>query len=301
MSGFLPPCTVTLSPAIDLHLSLPSLAVGREQNARVIGRFAGGKGINVSTVLDSYGIENRALCLLGEQNGSEFRAFPHLPKNLLPFSVGGSVRENITLHSAEGETRISLADKIDPVSAKNACKALFDAIEPGNRFVAFCGSVPNGISEDFLIDRLRTVQKNGALLLCDSRSLSAAALKEILPYCIKPNEFEFSALCGGDEKEALSLARNVLLTNGGKDGLFLSEKRRFRLIPPHIAPVSTVGAGDSTLAGFIVGKMRGLAESEALRLALAFGSAACLTDGTAPPERKTADALFPKAAVEELP
>lgn len=295
MSEYQTPYTVTLSPCIDLHLALPSLAVGHESEAVLVGRFAGGKGINVSAALDSYGVENRCLCLLGKTGAADFLSLPRLPKGFVRFYVDGSIRENITIHSTEGETRVSLPGEIDASSAEKACDELFFAVPSGNRFVAFCGSVPRALSEDYIIDRLHILKKRGALLLCDSRSLSAAALREIYPECIKPNEFEYAALCA--DGAATALARQVLLTCGEKEGAFLSENGRLRLIPPPISPISTVGAGDSTLAGFIAGRMRGLSERECLRLALAFGSAACLTEGTTPPEKETIDALYEQSVV----
>lgn len=294
MGEYLTPCTVTLSPAVDVYLSLPTLSVGRESEATLLGRYAGGKGLNVSAALDAFGTENRAFCLLGEKSAASFLSFPHLPKNLVPFSAGGSVRENITIKSAEGETRISLpAETVD----EKTLSAFFEKIPSGKRFVAFCGSAPRGVSEDFLTDALLSLKKRGALLLCDSRSLSASSLRKLRPYCIKPNEFEFSALCGNDAERAAEFSENILLTCGGKEGFFLSQTEKFRLIPPQISPVSTVGAGDSTLAGFIAGKMRGLSDAESARLAFAFGSAACLTEGTTPPEKEAIEALYQKVKI----
>lgn len=296
MNEYQTPCTVTLSPAVDVYLEMPTLAVGRESSARLIGRYAGGKGLNVSTALDAFGTENESFCLLGEKSAETFLSFPNLPKRFTPFPVSGTVRENITIRSGEGETRISLSG--DSVS-EAILSEFFEKLPPQNRLIAFCGSAPKGISEDFLVDRLCALKKRGAFLLCDSRSLSAEALRAVHPYCIKPNEFEFAALFGNDEKYAAECADYVLLTRGGKEGLFFSKEEKYRLIPPEITPVSTVGAGDSTLAGFIAGKMRGLSDTECARLAVAFGSAACLTEGTAPPEKQKIVSLCEKVRIEK--
>lgn len=301
MNGLLTPYTVTLNPAVDRHIVMKTLAVGRESVADSDAGFAGGKGINVSAALDAFGVENSCLFLLGEESAASFLTFPGLPRRIEYITVPGRVRENITLHTREGETRISLRGE---AVSEEAVKALLSKIPAGRRPVAFCGSLPPGISSDFIVEQLLLLKEKGALLFCDSSALDAGALERLHPFFIKPNEWELAALCGEGVSRAAAArslctkACHVFVTCGGGKGVWVWEGGERVLIPPTVTPVSTVGAGDSTLAGFMAGLCLGYEPEECARLGLAFGSAACLVPGTAPPVRKDIDELYEKTSVE---
>ena len=129
----------------------------------------------------------------------------------------------------------------------------------------------------------------GAKIVIDSKSVTLDMLRRVKPWLIKPNAEECEAYFGVMSEERLySVAyelhkdgiANVMISLGSDGAILASEGKVYRARVPKIDTVSTIGAGDSAIAGFIA--CDGTA-CERLRLALAYGSAACLREGTNPP------------------
>jgi fructose-1-phosphate kinase PfkB-like protein len=135
---------------------------------------------------------------------------------------------------------------------------------------------------------------------------------EVHPWLIKPNQEEISEYldCPIDtveqavEKAALFARQgiaNVMVSFGEQGALLLREDECYIAKPPVIHAVSTIGAGDSSLAGFIAATARQEAPAGCLRNAVAYGTAACLTEGTLPPTAGDIAAIYPQVTVTRLP
>ena len=155
-----------------------------------------------------------------------------------------------------------------------------------------CGSLSDSTDKGAVLSALYEFKRLGARLVIDSRSLSAEEIIALRPYLIKPNEreaYELTGMSASTPEEAAKIAvslrdmgcENVLVTLG-KDGAALaSPEGVFIAASPKISAISTVGAGDSTVAGFLASGALG---ADALSLAMAFGSAACLSEGSTAPD-----------------
>lgn len=294
--------TLTLNPAFDLHVTLPSFSVGKEHHAQTVTRSIGGKGINTSRALKENGIDNLALILSGRENESEFLKALEAEKLLFKvFSCEGRIRENITVHAETGEeTRLSFA-------GFSCNKAILEQIEkeiPSQATVTFSGSLPQGITESEAITFLLRLKRKGARLVLDSKSLSLASIKEIQPWLIKPNAEEVQTYCNAstiEEIKAATLALhqagidNVLVSLGEEGALLASTGTLFYGNAPKIKVRSTIGAGDSMIAGFLADEVP---PEGRLKTAIAYGSAACLTEGTAPPSPDDIHALLPQIQIQ---
>lgn len=306
--------TVTLNPAIDLHFHMTELELGKENYVQKVLYHAGGKGINISRALSQNGIPNTAYVILGEENSAEFEA--HLNQDgvsFIPFYTKGRIRENITLHpDGKGETRISL----DTFCANE--EVLFDMEQqmneaPRNCLLAFAGRLPHGISKDTAIGFLKRQMTNGVRTVVDCNSFTIMDLKDIHPWLIKPNEQEIAAFYGRapyDLRDAASIAcelvasgvsEEILISCGGNGAAWSNGKQQMILHVPKIeAPKSTIGAGDSTLAGLLAATAQGHSKQEALLRAVAFGTASCLREGTLPPRAEGIDAVQKQSVAEWL-
>ena len=294
--------TLTLNPAFDLHVTLPSFSVGKEHHARTVTRSIGGKGINTSRALKENGIDNLALILSGRENESEFLKGLEAEKLLFKvFSCEGRIRENITVHTDRGEeTRLSFA-------GFSCSKALLEQIEkeiPPHATVTFSGSLPQGITESEATAFLLRLKRKGARLVLDSKSLSLASIKEIQPWLIKPNAEEVQTYCNASTIEEIKVAAlklhqaeidNVLVSLGEEGALLASAGTLFYGNAPKIKVRSTIGAGDSMIAGFLADEVP---PEGRLKTAIAYGSAACLTEGTAPPSPDDIHALLPQIQIQ---
>lgn len=288
--------TLTLNPAFDIHAALSSFAPHAENLATVTDRDAGGKGVNISRALVANGVKNLAIVAVGEENGEEFcRALEADGILHRAFSVAGRIRENLTLHEENApETRVSFGGlAADGALLAAVERALDQEIGEGD-VLTLTGRLPSGLGMSEVKAFLCRMKDKGVRLVIDSRSFSLDDILDVKPWLIKPNEEEACAYLG---KEAASLAdakegacrlqragiENVMLSLGKKGALLATSEGVWLAEAPTVKPISTVGAGDSSIAGFLAAVSEGKSIEQALCTAVAYGSAACLQAGTKPP------------------
>lgn len=292
--------TITLNPAFDIHAYTKKLVIDSENCIELISKDAGGKGVNISSALDSANIENKAFIVLGKENSTEFKANLNL-KNTYFIEVDGRIRENLTIHTDNKETRISYKGFHLTDNILNEIRNILDI--KTNDIVTFTGSIPEGITKKATIDFLLELKKCGANLVIDSKSITLQDLYLIQPWLIKPNEEEISAYFGENINETTKAMEyaikikdrgidNVIISMGSKGAVLASSEGEFLLTPPLINAVSTIGAGDSMVAGFIYGESKKLKKIESFKYGISFGTAACLTQGTNPPSFEDIQSIF---------
>lgn len=305
--------TLTLNPAFDIHCYAQDFKPFHENLARITAKDAGGKGINISRALTKNGVENTALIVLGEENREAFcKSLAADGMQFISITVSGHIRENITLHTNNApETRISFAGFTVDDSLLDAVKKRLDALLDGNSILTVTGRNPEGLSMQAFKAMLCEYRARGVRLVIDSRSFSLADLLDVRPWLIKPNEEEigqYTALAVGDLNDAVAAARelcakgieNVMISLGAKGAMLCTADGCYAVNAPKLAAVSTIGAGDSSIGGFCAAASRGLPYPEMLRYAVAYGSAACMTEGTRPPEQETIRELLCRLSVTKL-
>ena len=303
--------TITLNPAYDVHAFADHFAPYHENLAEVTSRQAGGKGVNLSRALKNGGTENTAVVVLGKENGAEFKAeLEAAGLSTLLLEKPGRIRENLTLHCADApETRISFSGFGVDDSLLDEVAALLEV--DSDTIVTFTGRVASGMSMDRVKAFLKDLQDNGARIVLDSKSFSLEDILELRPWLIKPNQEEISEYLGCEvnsidqavEKAGIFAEHgiaNVMVSLGEQGALLLCGGRCCIAMPPVIEAVSTIGAGDSSLAGFIAAAQRGECADLCLKNAVAYGTAACLTEGTLPPTAADIAAIYPKVQLKQM-
>lgn len=291
--------TITINPCFDVHVRIPAFFLGKENIATEVVREAGGKGINTSRALSKNGADGLAYVIVGAENREEYlRAIREAGVLYRDFTVPGRIRENITVHPESGvETRLSVNTFTVPEAAfEELSAAMLSDVSRGD-YVSFSGRIPNGPSKERVFSFLQDLTRAGAHLVVDSASFTPEDLKILHPWFVKPNEEEAAWFLGRSPEtpEEAAKAAERLVQDGiaetvmislGKGGAAASNGLKTVVIrvPEIERPVSTIGAGDSVIAGLMAGSAAGLSFEEALRNAAAFGTAACLTPGTLPPE-----------------
>lgn len=291
--------TITLNPALDIHYGVPHFEIGRENYSSSCIVNAGGKGVNVSAALTANGVPNLAVIAVGRANYQEFVSF--LDKDNIRHCVvlcEGSVRRNITIHHDGGtETRLSQDGFCISLDTLEQVRTKISKFITSGSIIVFSGRVPKGISVPVIKQFLFSLQVKGALLVIDSNSFSLTDLIELKPWLVKPNEHEIELLVQrkvNEVAQACQVAKDiqskgiehVLITLGANGMAYAGVDSSYLVKVPKITPISTIGAGDSTIAGFIEGYTQGLSVTETLKNAAAFGTAACLTEGTNPPTKQ---------------
>lgn len=312
--------TLTPNPSLDRALQVDRLAVGEVNRADGAWVHPGGKGINVSRVLMAHGVPTLAVLPVGGADGArlvELLGEQGVPA--LPVPIAEDTRTNLTLVEAGGAT--TKVNAPGPRLTDDEGDALLRAVEQQltTRPAALvsAGSLPRGASECFFVQVAGLAARHGVPFALDTSGLPLTrAVRSGGLTLVKPNDSELAELVGhelvtvGDVVDAArevvaAGTRAVLVSLGAHGALLVTSRQHWWAGGPPLVPLSTVGAGDTTLAGFIAGD--GDAATR-LRRAVAFGRAAVLLPGTAvpTPDQIDTDAVQvvenpdPRTALKEL-
>lgn len=303
--------TLTLNPAIDMHCYAENFEPFHENLAKITSTDAGGKGVNISRALTLNGVDNLALVVLGEENGKSFAdSLKADGMELAEIYVDGRIRENITLHTNNNpETRISFAGFVATDEIIDKVEEMLCDVDE-NTIITLTGSNPKGMTIERVMKMVENFQVKGAKVVIDSRSFSKENLFASKPWLIKPNEEEIGMYTDIEVTDFASAAKaakqireqgieNVIISSS-KGAVLACAEGTFVAYAPKIKVVSTIGAGDSSIAGFIAAAKQGKGYAEMLKNAVAFGSAACMTEGTRPPLASDVAACLSEASVEAI-
>ena len=291
--------TLTLNPALDYVMRLPSLTEGATNRAVSTNLQFGGKGVNVSLVLSELGVENTALGFAAGFTGAALTAYltdRGIRADFIPLPEG-LTRINVKLKTPEGahpETEINASGPAIPADCMDALYRKLDALTEGDTLV-LAGSIPSSLPKDTYRAVMERLAGRGVRFVVDAEGALLTETLPFHPFLIKPNRAELEGIMGRElptdtdlEEAAAELQKrgavNVLVSLGGDGALLLDangEYHRAKALP--VVPVNTVGAGDSAVAGFLAGVGRGY--GYALKLAMACGGATAASEGTATEDR----------------
>ena len=280
--------TITLNPALDLTVRVPHLEPGEVNRSQALLSHAAGKGLNVAQVLADLGHSLTVSGFLGEDNQQAFNAlFARRGFADAFIRVPGETRSNIKL--AEDDGRVTDINGPGPHVNDLAQHALLDKLDhiaASHDAVVVAGSLPRGVSAQWLRELVLRLKALGCKVILDT---SGEALKEGLragPWLVKPNAEELSEALGhpvssvasqvaaATELQTLGISHVVI--SHGADGVnwFSRGTQPLQALPPKVRVASTVGAGDSLLAGMVHGLISGHSPDQTLRGATAIAAMA---------------------------
>ena len=301
--------TLTPNPSLDRTIEIDSLLSGEVHRATSSRVDPGGKGVNVSRVLAAHGVSTLAVLPAGGAEGAqlgELLAPSGVPVITIPLS--SPTRSNITLVEPDGTTtKINEPGPRLTTAETHAIADRLAAVARAATWVVLSGSLPRGVSDLFYAELVARLHNLGAKVALDTSGPPLATAVEARPELIKPNADELAELVGrplttwGDVAEQAQRVHDrgvgtVLVSLGADGALLVDDDGVRRAFTPAVDVRSTVGAGDSTLAGFLAAGAKG---SGALRTAVAFGTAAVTLPGSAMPG--PADIRLDLVTVEEDP
>ena len=288
--------TVTFNPALDYVIGVDQFQIGAVNRTAYEAITYGGKGINVSCVLNQLGYKSVALGFIAGFTGIE------IEKGVKEQGV-----ETDFIQLKEGMSRINIKLKSDheteingqgPMINSNEINLLFeklDALEKEDILV-LAGSIPNSLPNDIYEQIMARIQEKGTRVVVDATKDLLKNVLKFHPFLIKPNHHELGELFGvtltSDEesiqyaKELQRLgARNVLISMAGDGSILVDETGTTTVMGvPKGTVKNSVGAGDSMVAGFLAGFLASGDFKEALRLGTAAGSATAYSVGLASKE-----------------
>lgn len=279
--------TVTLNPALDLTGSLETLNVGTVSLVNHGSLHAAGKGVNVAQVLSDLGADVTVTGILGQDNQEMFvQLFEQIGATDKFIRVNGATRINVKLVEDNGNVSdINFPGVTVPESVINEFEQTLFALAEDHDFFVIAGSLPVGICPERLATWIRKLRQAGKKVLFDSSRDALTAGLEASPWLIKPNDEELASFIGQPlktqqacQKAAESLAHtgieNIVVSMGAKGVMWLHQDQWLHAQPPKMKVISTVGAGDTLVAGLCWGHMQDMHKPELLRFATALSALA---------------------------
>ncbi|WP_456271087.1 1-phosphofructokinase [Bacillus sp. AK031] len=300
--------TLTLNPSIDYFVTVEELAMGETNRMEQESKAPGGKGINVSRVLTSLGIDNTALGFLGGFTGQYI--LDELQKESINtdfIKVNGDTRINIKLRGPE-ETEINGIGPEITEEALSGLIAQLDRLTKGDVLV-LAGSIPAAMSSSFYEQAIGQVQSKGVKIVVDTTKEKLLDVLKYKPFLIKPNHHELGELFDVSittKEEAVPYgqklvemgAENVIVSMGGNGTmLFSANTARFAPVPQGEL-VNSVGAGDSVVAGFLAAYQQTGDPLNSFRYGAAAGSATAYSSGFC--TKETIEKLLDQIEIEPI-
>ncbi|MFS0824438.1 1-phosphofructokinase [Bacillus sp. 1P02SD] len=286
--------TITLNPSVDINYKLEEFSLDRVNRVNSTSKTAGGKGLNVASVLRQLEEETAASGFLGGNLGDSIRKELDI-KGIIDYfvEIEGNTRNCIAIiHDGRQTEILEDGPTISEKESNDFLKQYSEAVQQSD-YITISGSTPQGIKDGYyskLIEIAHQFQK--PVLLDTKGSLLKATLRSNKkPFLIKPNQDELGDLIGKavmSEKEILTALQEdilqgvewVMVTLGGKGAIVKHKETIYRVRIPKVEVVNPVGSGDSVIAGFAAGLSRGLKDEEFIKFGLAMGTLNALEEKT---------------------
>jgi 1-phosphofructokinase len=306
--------TLTLNPAIDQTLVLPRFVAGDTLRVKSSRMDPGGKGINVSRVIQELGGTSVAM---GFAPGGLGRYIEHTLEDQgieCDFiRTRGETRTNITILDESRHVHTILSDPGPRTSDKSVDELrarIRERLGSGD-WLVLAGSIPPPLDARVYTDIIAEASKNGVHTVLDADGQALIAGTSAHPEIVKGNRRELERLLGrhlDDETSTLEAAREVkdsgvscvVVTRGREGAVATTDSELLRGVAPRVRAVSAVGSGDAFLAGVVLTLSRGGDIQDALRLGIAAGTASVLNPGTELCHRREVDILIPRVRVQPI-
>ena len=313
--------TVTFNPSLDYIVGVDGFKTGKVNRTAEELILPGGKGINVSIVLQNLGMESIPLGFAGGFTGEEIRRLLKERKVEEQFVrvKKGISRINVKLRSLEnmpdGEKTVSEESEINGMGPEISGEELetfyrqLDTLQKGDILV-LAGSIPTVLPPTIYRDIMKRLQKRKVMIVVDATKDLLVNVLEYHPFLIKPNNYELGEIFGVtlQTKEDVVLyakklqkmgAGNVLVSMAGDGAVLVAEDGSvYRAEAPEGRVRNSVGAGDSMVAGFLYGYLNSGTYEDAFYYGICSGSASAFSENLA--TRKEVEKLLKKMKQQNM-
>ena len=285
--------TITFNPALDYIVRVDDFKIGNVNRTSYEEVYAGGKGINVSIVLNNLGVESKALGYIAGFTGDEIERRVKdfgCDSDFIKLSNGMS-RINVKLKSNEESEINGQGPQIDKEALEKLYKKL-DLLKEEDILV-LAGSIPSTLPKDIYESIMERLDGQGIKFVVDATGELLLKVLKYRPFLIKPNHHELAELFNVEIKNEEDIihyakklkemgARNVLISMAGDGAIFVTETGEvLKSEVPKGKLINSVGAGDSMVGGFIAGYLKNNKLEEAFKMGVATGSASAFSEGLA--------------------
>lgn len=308
-----PLITLTLNPAVDAAYSIAKLIPDQKAHAQAVRYDPGGNGINVGRALKTLGAKAHNFCVTAGEIGQLFHRLvvPQLD-HFHAEHIAGETRINVTLLEQETAAQYevsAIGPTLDAPHLENITARFVAQCENGIGVVT--GSVPPGVSETIYGELTARIRERGGRAVVDTYGTLLRHTIAARPFLIKPNRYELEQYRGKElpslkdvAAEARALQRNgidyVAVSLGKEGALLCGPDNIYYAAAPAMKISSTVGAGDSMVAGLVFAFAHEQTPEQALRLGVACGTGTACHPGTDLFNAKEIDPLLAMITVRKL-
>lgn len=305
--------TITLNPSIDRRYDVKDFEKGKIFRTNEYQYTAGGKGINVTKVINIFGDPVLATGFLGGRNGTyiiDKLAKMNIENDFI--FINGETRSCINIASSDGgNTEILESGPTIDEEELNKFYQLYDSILDKCNIICASGSLPDGLPVDIYNELIKRANKKEKKFILDTSGEPLAKGIIERPYLIKPNKEELSKLIGrniNSEEDIIRGVKNfieggievICISLGDKGALVFNNGYMYRVDIPKVEVMNTVGSGDSMVAGFAVSLLRGYDFESMLRLSSACGTANAMELETGKVDLDNVDKLINRIKIEKI-
>ena len=284
--------TLTLNPAIDQNVQADRLVFEDRAYILSTSETAGGRGINASMVLHSFGAKTKAITASGGKNGKRFEELMQQEGFPVEYvKIKNNLRGNLTIVDKQG-LAVKLNERGPLIQATELAKFEKTVVENlnGARWLMLCGSLPPGVPADFYARIIRQAQQRNVQTLLDTDGDALLHALEVGPSAVAPNQAEAERLLNralitrqhfqdAARRIVAMGAKWVVLSLGSRGAVGASESVLVEAVPPLIDAVCPIGAGDALAAAFTWAIAEGKPFEEAVRWGVAAGTASAALPG----------------------
>lgn len=306
--------TITFSPCIDKSTSVSYLSPDIKMNCIAPKEEPGGGGINVARAIHKLGGDAMALYVSGGCTGKKFDQLLK-DENIAALIIPGllETRENIIIVDESNHQQYRFGMPQTPLSMDEWNQFLTKLHEINElKYIIVSGSLPPGVPNS-VFEKLSAISKEKkAKLVVDTKGDALKSALDSGVFLIKPNLGELSALAGKKElhtDEIKDVARTIIdkgkcevvvVSMGAEGAMLVTSDLAKQIKPPLVERISTVGAGDSMVAGIVYSLYNGKTLTDAIRYGVACGTAATLNPGTELCRKEDVEKLTPNVEVINL-
>jgi 1-phosphofructokinase family hexose kinase len=284
--------TVTLNPTLDITYVLEEISFGEPVTALEVLKSPGGKGINVSRALRSMGMDSVATTIVGGYAGEELLDLLQKEGLILQVvKIGSETRTNVVVYGRNDKRELVIRDagpSVEETETEKISSFIF-GVARSPEVLVLSGSVPPGVKADVYFHLIQEAKSRGIKTVLDSDGEPFRYGIEAGPYLIKPNLTELKWLAGGelDDENAVLEYCGGLLSNGveivvvslGSGGAMMVTRDGAWKGTVPVIEENTIGAGDSMVAGILIGIVQSRPLEEVFQTGLACGVSAVMNPG----------------------
>jgi len=283
--------TITQSPALNRTVEVEEIIYDDVNEVIEEKNSVGGKGIDISRVIRELGGQSVVLGFIGGYNGIEAEGRLVNEGIVCDFTrINDEILSNVIIYQRKKNVQ-TLLSTCGPEIKPFEVSALYNKVRavPSESYVVLGGSMPKGMSDTFFAQLITTLKEKGVKVVLDADEEILARGLNACPFLIKPNIHEFGRLIGKnisdtedifeEAKPYLTMVDYIVVSAGARGVVGVSKEGNYHVLPPKVKVRSSLGAGDSLVAGIVYVLSKGGSFGESLALGVACGTASTLNPG----------------------